>query len=284
MKMKSLKDSYTLRNGVGIPCVGFGTYLASDGETAVQVVKDAIKAGYRHIDTAAVYKNEKSVGKAIRESEVNRGDLFITSKVWNSDRGFEKTLKAFHKSLNEMELDYLDLYLIHWPIPKGHDEDWQQLNRETWRAMEQLYEEGKIRSIGVSNFTPKYLEPLMDSAVILPMVDQIEIHPGLNQQDTVDYCKEHDIVVEAWGPFSQGHLFKTSEFDGLVKKYNKTVAQICLRWHLQRGILPLPKSVTSSRIIENTQLFDFELSQEDMAFISHVEPVRTGPDPDTFRA
>jgi len=284
MKMKSLKDSYTLRNGVGIPCVGFGTYLASDGETAVQAVKDAIKAGYRHIDTAAVYKNEKSVGKAIRESDVNREDLFITSKVWNNDQGFEKTLKAFHKSLKDLELDYLDLYLIHWPIPKGHDEDWQQLNKETWRAMEQLYEEGKIRSIGVSNFTPKYLKPLMDSAVILPMVDQIEIHPGLNQQEAVDYCKKHDIVVEAWGPFSQGHLFKTSEFDDLVKKYNKTVAQICLRWHLQRGILPLPKSVTSSRIIENTQLFDFELSQEDMDLISHVEPIRTGPDPDTFRA
>lgn len=281
--MKSLKDSYKLRNGVEIPCVGFGTYLTPNGDTAVRAVKEAIEAGYRHIDTASVYKNEKSVGKGIRESGINREEIFVTSKVWNNDQGYDKTLKAFNKSLNELEMEYLDLYLIHWPVAKGHDNDWQDMNRETWRAMEQLHEEGKIRSIGVSNFTPKYLEPLMESVSILPMVNQIELHPGLNQEETVDYCNDHDIIVEAWGPFSQGRLFKSSELNELAEKYNKTVAQVCLRWHLQRGILPLPKSVTPSRIVENTKIFDFELSNEDMDYISKVKPIRTGPNPDSFR-
>jgi len=284
MEMKSLKDTYKLRNRVDIPCVGFGTFLTPDGETAVQSVKEALNAGYRHIDTAAVYKNEKSVGKGIIESGLDRKKIFVTSKLWNSEQGYDTTLRAFEKSLSDLQLDYLDLYLIHWPIAKGHDNDWQQMNRETWRAMEKLYEDGRIRAIGVSNFTPKHLNSLMEKALIMPMVNQIEIHPGLNQEDTVDFCKEHKILVEAWGPFSQGKLFKSQILDDLVKKYNKTIAQICLRWHLQRGILPLPKSVTPERIIENTKIFDFELSEEDMDYISHISPMRTGPDPDTFRA
>ena len=176
---KSLKDTFTLSNGVQIPCVGFGTYLTPDGETAVSSVIEAVHAGYRHIDTAAVYGNEKSVGKAIRKCGTDRKELFITSKVWNSAQGYETTLHAFDKTLSDLELDYLDLYLIHWPIPRKHDDDWQQLNRETWRAMEKLYREGRVRAIGVSNFKPRHLDALLEKADIAPMVDQIELHPGM---------------------------------------------------------------------------------------------------------
>jgi len=284
MNIESLKDTYKLRNEVKIPCVGFGTYLTPDGDTAVRAVREAIEAGYRHIDTAAIYKNEGSVGKAIRESGIKREDLFVTSKLWNSDQGYESTKKAFEKTMDELQMEYLDLYLIHWPIPKGHDNDWEKLNQETWRAMEELYETDRIHAIGVSNFSPKHLKPLMEWAQVMPMVNQIEIHPGLNQEETVDFCKENNIIVEAWGPFSQGKIFSTNVLEKMAQKYNKTIAQICLRWHLQRGILPLPKSVTPSRIIENTQIFDFNLNEEDMDYISHIEPYRTGPDPDTFRA
>lgn len=283
MEIKSLKDSYVLRNGVHIPCVGFGTYLTPDGDTAVNAVKEAIRVGYRHIDTAAIYKNEKSVGQAVKECGVDRKELFITSKLWNSEQGYDSTIRAFNKSMTDLQLKFLDLYLIHWPVAKGHDDDWMQMNRETWRAMEYLYQEGRVRAIGVSNFKPHHLDALLETAVIMPMVDQIELHPGLNQDETVVYCKDHDILIEAWGPFSQGRLFKTTELYKLAAKYKRTVAQICLRWHLQRGFLPLPKSVTPSRIEENTQLFDFELSQEDMYFISHVKSTGVGPDPDKFR-
>lgn len=283
MEMRSLKDTYQLRNGVKIPCVGFGTFKTPEGEDTVSSVKEAIKIGYRLIDTAAIYKNEKSVGKAIRECGVERNELFVTSKLWNSEQGFDSTLRAFDETMKNLELDYLDLYLIHWPIAKGHDKDWQLMIRETWRAMEQLFEQGRIRAIGVSNFKANHLDSLLQEATVLPMVDQIEIHPGLNQEPTVKYCTEHDMQVEAWGPLAQGALFKSDILDNLAAKYNKTVAQISLRWILQRGIIPLPKSVTPSRIRENAEIFDFELSPDDMEYISELPTIGTHADPDIFR-
>ena len=195
--MKSLQDTFKLSNGVEIPCVGFGTFRTPDGEVAVRAVKEAIAAGYRHIDTAAVYGNERSVGAAVRESGIDRKDIFITSKLWNSDQGFDSTLRAFDKTMQALGTDYLDLYLIHWPIAKGHDGDWDKMNRETWRAMERLCLEGRIRSIGVSNFKVRHLTRLIEQADIVPMVNQIELHPGLNQDETVSYCKEQHILVEA---------------------------------------------------------------------------------------
>ena len=269
--MKSLKDCFKLYNGIEIPCIGYGTYLTPDGKTAVDSVKEAISLGYRHIDTAAAYDNEKSVGKAIKECGIDRKDLFITSKLWNSEQGYDSTLKAFNKTLSDLNLEYLDLYLIHWPIAKGHENDWQIMNKETWRAFEKLYDEGKIRAIGVSNFKPHHLDALMQSAKIAPMVNQIELHPGMNQNETVAYCNQHNILVEAWGPFSQGMLFGLDLLQAIATKYKKTIAQIALRWHLQKGILPLPKSVTPSRIAENADIFDFTLSDSDMLYIDNLD-------------
>ena len=281
--MKSLQDTFKLSNGVEIPCVGFGTFRTPDGEVAVRAVKEAIAAGYRHIDTAAVYGNERSVGAAVRESGIDRKDIFITSKLWNSDQGFDSTLRAFDKTMQALGTDYLDLYLIHWPIAKGHDGDWDKMNRETWRAMERLCLEGRIRSIGVSNFKVRHLTRLIEQADIVPMVNQIELQPGLNQDETVSYCKEQHILVEAWGPLAQGKIFGNAEMQAIADRYGKNIAQIALRWILQRGILPLPKSVTRERIVSNAELFDFSLSPEDMKLIDRIRCEGSGSDPDTFR-
>lgn len=279
--MKSLKDVYKMRNGVGIPCVGFGTFLTPDGDTVINAVRKALEAGYRHVDTAAFYDNEKGIGEGLRRSGVPREEVFVTTKLWNADQGFDSTLKAFDRSIKNLGLDYIDLYLIHWPRIKGREDQWPQLNRDSWRAMTQLYKEGRIRSIGVSNFKPHHIESLMQQADIMPMVNQIELHPGLMQQETVDYCRKNDIVVESWGPFSRGNLLKSGLIDGMAAKYGKTPAQVTLRWHLQQGFLPLPKSVTPERIVENARIFDFELSPQDMQTITSIDKdTGTGYDPD----
>ena len=280
--MRSSQDTYTLANGVKMPCIGLGTYQSPDA-VASAAVKDAMAAGYRLIDTAAAYGNERGVGQGIRISGVPREEIFVTSKLRNAAHGYQATLEAFDMTLSRLGLRYLDLYLIHWPIPRKHDDDWQQLNRETWRAMEKLYREGRVRTIGVSNFKPRHLDALLEKADIAPMVDQIELHPGMPQDETVEYCRARDILVEAWGPLAQGRLFESVELDVLAAKHRKSVSQIVLRWHLQRGILPLPKSITPSRIVENAQLFDFELSSQEMNFITHIKCESSGLDPDTFR-
>lgn len=281
--MNNLKDTYTLSNGVNIPCVGFGTWQTPNGETAINSVLEAIKCGYRHIDTAACYGNEESVGKAIKLSGINREELFVTSKLWNTDQEYESTLKAFDKTIKDLGLDYLDLYLIHWPVVKGHKEDWEESICETWKAFEKLYSEGKVRAIGVSNFKPHHLKVIFENCNIKPMVNQIELHPSHNQDETVKFCRNNNILVEAWGPLSTGRIFKVKEMQDIADKYNKSIAQITLRWHIQNEILPLPKSVTPSRIKENSMIFDFELLKEDMDLIQNLKGCEgSGVDPDNI--
>lgn len=267
--MKSLKDTVKLQNGYEIPCLGYGTYKVS-GEEAVAVIKTAISAGYRHIDTATFYGNEVEVGQAIRECGVTREDLFITSKVWKTERGYEKTKASFLKTLEDMQLDYLDLYLIHWPASFCQYENWEEINLETWRAMTELYQEGKIKAIGVSNFLPHHLTALLKTEV-KPMVNQIEYHPGEMQEETVLFCKENDILIEAWSPLGRGRIFENELLLELGQKYGKSLTQICLRWELQNGIIPLPKTMSEERMKENADVFDFELSLEDMELINSME-------------
>lgn len=265
----NLTDTFTFSNGYGIPCVGFGTWQSPDGETAAMAVKEAIKAGYRHIDTAAAYGNETSVGKGIKDSGVERKNLFITSKVWNTERGYNKTIAAFEKTLSDLQTDYLDLYLIHWPAAAKQFADWEQQNKDTWRAMTELYKAGRVKAIGVSNFLPHHLKALMETEVP-PMVNQIEFHPGQMQEEVVSFCREHGMLLEAWSPLGTGRMLQNPRLMEIAGKYGKTTAQLCIRWCLQNGVIPLPKSVTPSRIAENALVFDFVISQEDMADINSL--------------
>jgi len=268
--MKQLSDAFTLHGKVDIPCVGLGTWQSPDGETVAGAVKAAIDAGYRHIDTAAVYENEKGVGAGIRAAGIRREDIFVTSKLWNSERGYDKTMRAFEQTLSDLQLDYLDLYLIHWPAIARQFDNWEQINKDTWRAFIDLYKAGRVRAIGVSNFQPKHLHALMDTEII-PSINQIEYHPGFMQKETVDFCNQNGILVEAWSPLGTGKMLNNETLLGIAAKYNKSVAQLCIRWCLQHGTLPLPKSITPSRIIENAKVFDFTISDEDMQTIDAME-------------
>lgn len=266
-----MEKQFELENSVHIPSVGFGTWQTPDGATAVDAVRCAIETGYRHIDTAAVYGNEKSVGEGIAHSGIDRRELFVTSKVWNTERGYDTTLRAFDKTLADLGLEYLDLYLIHWPATAHRFEDWQRINADTWRAMEKLYHDGRVRAIGVSNFLPHHLEALMDGAEEQPSVNQIEFHPGFMQAECVNFCKSCGIVVEAWSPLGTGRMLNNATLKTIATRYGKSVAQVCIRWALQHEVLPLPKSVTPSRIRENLDVFDFELSSVDMLTIDRME-------------
>lgn len=262
--VKRIQDAYMLTNGVEVPCIGYGTWQTEEGETARQAVIDAVTCGYRHIDCASVYGNEVGIGEGLQECGVAREELFVTGKLWNEDQGYERTLRACENSLKVMGLDYFDLYLIHWPIPSGHKKDYQQLNRETWRAFEKLYEQGYVRAVGVSNFLRHHLEPLMSMANIGPMVDQLELHPCYPQSDDVAFCKQHGMVVEAWSPLMQGKAFELPLLAQIAKKYKVGVAQICIRWSLQKGLLPIPKSLNTQRMKSNTDVFEFEILPQDM--------------------
>ncbi|MDR2423932.1 MAG: aldo/keto reductase [Prevotellaceae bacterium] len=263
-----------LKNGVSMPILGFGTFKIPDGQVAVDSVLTALSVGYRHIDTAAIYGNEDSVGEAVRQSGLNRNQLFITTKLWNSDQGYDSTLRAFDKSIKKLGLDYLDLYLIHWPKP---------LNRETWKAMEKLYNEKRVRAIGVSNFHIHHLLDLLDVCQIAPMVNQIEFHPRLIQSNLLEYCKNNEIQYEAWSPLMQNRAFSIPLLQQIAEKYGRTVSQLILRWDIQMGVVTIPKSINPDRISENFKIFDFEISDEDMQLISSLDKgERVGPDPDNF--
>lgn len=282
--MNALTDRYQLNNGIEIPCVGFGTWQMPDGKTGVDIVRTALDAGYRHIDTAAAYGNEKSVGIAIKESGIPREEIFVTSKLWNDDHGYENTLVAFERTMEELSLSYLDLYLIHWPNPWRYRDRWQEANAGSWKAMEELYRAGRIRAIGLSNFMPHHMDALLETATVKPMVNQIRICPGDAQETVVEYCHAHQMLVEAYSPLGTGRIFDVPEMKDIAQKYGKTVAQVAIRWSLQLGFLPLPKSVTPRYIRENADVFDFELSDADMQTISSLDGVcGYAQDPDTTR-
>ncbi|MEH7349344.1 aldo/keto reductase [Gottfriedia acidiceleris] len=274
--LTNLKETVTLHNGVKMPRLGLGVFKVSDGEEVVESVKAAIRNGYISIDTAAIYKNEEGVGQAIKESGIAREELFVTSKVWNSDQGYETTLQAFETSLNLLGLDYLDLYLIHWP---GVDK-----YKDTWKALEKLYKDGRVRAIGVSNFQIHHLQNLMSDCEIKPMVNQVEFHPHLSQKELLAFCKNEGIQMEAWSPLKQGQLLEEPVLTKIAQKYNKSVAQVILRWDLQHDVVTIPKSIKEHRIVENANIFDFELTQEDMENIDSLnQDSRAGSHPDTMR-
>lgn len=261
-----INQTFILSNSIFLPCMGFGTYKSKNGEEAFGSVCEAINCGYRLIDTAEFYENEESIGKAVRQSEVNREDVLITSKVWNTNRGYDNTMRAFERSLRTLNMDYIDLYLIHWPANALQFDKPHAVNLSTWKALGDLYDQGVVKAIGVSNFKPHHLEPLMYSNV-KPMVNQIEFHPGFMQTTTVDYCKNNDVVLEGWSPMARGEVFSHPIIKTLSDKYSCTPAQLCVRWCLQHGVLPLPKSVTRERIRSNKDVFFFEISEEDMKLI-----------------
>ncbi|UNK18979.1 aldo/keto reductase [Paenibacillus sp. N3/727] len=271
---QAFTDGPTLHDGIKMPWLGLGVYKTQEGEEVIQSVKSAIAAGYRSIDTAAIYGNEEGVGQAISECGVPREELFITTKVWNEDQGYESTLKAFETSRKKLGLDMLDLYLVHWP---GKDK-----YKETWKALIHLQKEGLVRSIGVSNFHIHHLRDIIEDSGVVPTVNQVELHPLNNQKELLQYARENNIVLEAWSPLMQGHLDQPA-IAKIAEKYGKTPAQVVLRWDLQNGIIVIPKSVKEHRIRENADIFDFELSAEDMSAIDGLnENKRFGPNPDEF--
>ena len=279
MMAKNLQDTTTLNNGVKMPWFGLGVFKVEEGPELVNAVKTAIKHGYRSVDTAAIYGNEEGVGQGIqeglKEAGISREELFVTSKVWNADLGYESTIAAYETSLKKLGLAYLDLYLIHWPVEGKY--------KDAWRALETLYKEGRVKAIGVSNFQIHHLEDLMKDAEIKPMINQVEYHPRLTQKELQAFCQANDIQFEAWSPLMQGQLLDNEVIQEIANKYNKSIAQVILRWDLQNGVVTIPKSTKEHRIVENANVFDFELTKEEMEIIDGLnQNHRVGPDPDNF--
>ena len=275
--MKLRDETFTLHDGVEIPKVGLGVFLAKDGKEAYNAVRWALDLGYRHIDTAAIYENEESVGRAVKDSGIDREDIFITTKLWNTHHRYGDALKAFEESLKRLDMDYVDLYLIHWPNRKP------EYNVSAFNAMLKLQSDGKICSVGVSNFTMEHLDHLIESTGVTPTVNQIERHPALNRKKLKEYCDNLDIRLESWGPLMQGRFVSVRLFEEIAKKYDKTPAQILIRWHVQGGFVAIPKSVKKERINENTDIFDFELSEADMAAINDYPQDSPKHDPNKVR-
>ena len=256
-------EHYILNNGVEIPAIAFGTYKAADGKSA-DVIRAAIEAGYRYFDTASFYGTETYLAQADRESGISRDEIFIASKLWKTEMGYENVKYAFERSLDKLNTDYLDLYLIHWPLPDPEYKDWKQLDKETWRAMEELYQAGKVRAIGLSNFLPHHIDNILEDCTVRPAVDQIEYHPGYSQEAAVQYCKERNILVQAWSPIGRQRVLEEPLVLELAGKYAVSPAQICLKFAVQRGIIPLPKSSSVERMKENLDLYSFEMEREDI--------------------
>lgn len=277
-------ERYVLNNGVEIPAVAFGTYKAADGKSA-DVIRAAIGAGYRYFDTASFYGTETYLAEAIRESGIPRREFFIASKLWKDEMGYENVKSAFERTLNNLRTDYLDLYLIHWPLPEPGYKEWRQLDKETWRAMEELYEAGKIRAIGLSNFLPYHIENILKDCRVRPAVDQIEYHPGYSQEAVVNYCRERGILVQAWSPIGRSRVLDEPLVKELAAKYDVSPAQICLKFAVQRNIIPLPKSSSEDRMRENLDLYSFELEQDDIWRLSTMPQTGwSGEHPDRARA
>jgi diketogulonate reductase-like aldo/keto reductase len=273
--ISSIKDCTFLNNGLKMPWLGFGVHRIDDGQDVEDAVRTALEIGYRSLDTATVYGNERGVGKMIRESGIPRKDIFLTTKVWNIDQREKRILAAFEESLERLETEYVDLYLVHWPVKDCY--------QETWQVMEEIYQSGCAKAIGVSNFQIRHLEDILNNSQIIPAVNQIEFHPLLVQPKLLNFCQENEIQVEAWAPLMEGHIVNEPSVQKIAKKYDKTPAQIALRWDLQHGVVTIPKSVHANRIAENAQIFDFELSQTDMKELDALdEGKRVGPDPDNF--
>lgn len=281
MTFHSLTDTYTLNNGVKIPIIGFGTWQTPSGEVAEKAVLEALNAGYRHIDTAAAYGNEESVGNAIQKSGISRDELFVTTKLWNSDRGYQKTKKAIDTSLEKLKLDYLDLYLIHWPNPLEFRNSWQEVNAESWGAMEDAVRAGKIRAIGISNFRKHHIDELLKTAEIKPAVNQNYLNPSDLQPKTTEYSTKLGMLNEAYSPLGTGGLLSNPMVTGVANNHGKTPAQVLIRWSLQHGFLPLPKSVHEKYIIDNVDVFDFELNSEEMKNLDELHgTIGIANDPD----
>ena len=281
--MKSINDTYTLNNGVKVPCIAFGTYKAAEGNSA-DIITAAIEEGYRYFDTASFYETEEYLAEAIKRSGLPREDFFIATKLWKEEMGYEETLAAFERSSKRLNTNYIDLYLIHWPKPTHDYAEWKQLNIDTWRALEKLYKEGKVRAIGVSNFLPHHLDNLLKNCEIKPMVDQLEYHPGYTQEATVQYCKQHDILVQAWSPIARGRILQDVTLIEMAEKYRVSVAKLALRFCIQNEVLPLPKASSKERMRENMDLFDFEISDEDMKRLNTLPQIGwSGEHPDRVR-
>lgn len=261
---------YLLNNDMKVPTIAFGTWKFPNDETTVEIIKNAIESGYQYIDTAKAYGNEEFIGKGVKKSKIAREDIIIGGKLWNEDRGYDNIIKACQETIQRLDCEYLDIYLVHWPASPAVHEDWREINQETWKAMEYLYEQGLVKAIGVCDFKVNQLEELIKECKVRPMINQIEFHPGFMQKEIVDYCKEKDILVEAWSPLGSGKMLKKEELKAVAQKYGKDVAQLCIKWCLQNGVLPIPKTKDVDRMKSNLDVFNFEISAEDMQYLNNL--------------
>ena len=277
MTLNSINDCVKLNNGVEMPSLGLGVFKVDDGQTVIDTTTYAVNVGYRLIDTASIYNNEKGVGTAIKQCGIPREKLFITSKLWNDSQGYDLTLKAFEKTMSDLQLTYLDLYLIHWPLPKNNT------YIATWKALEALYQEGRIRAIGVSNFEPEWIQNIINECDIVPMVNQVEFHPYFQQKELREFCEANGVQIQAWAPLARGRIFEDETLIKLADKYGKSVAQFVIRWELQCKVATIPKSATRERMVSNADVFDFEIDEQDMKAMEGLNRnMRIGPNPHDF--